>query len=52
MASEEARAVAEAEARARGMPAPLHWTNEDYLLKKQLEREEVRTVVYLPPDVQ
>ena len=41
LASEEAKAAAEAEAAARGMPAALHWTEQDYQLRKDLAVEEV-----------
>ena len=42
LASNEARAAAEAEARARGMPKQLHWVNEDYQLKKDCEIAKVQ----------
>ena len=50
LASEEARAAAEAEAAARGMPAALHWTNEDYQLRKELALEEVPRELFYAPE--
>ena len=50
LASNEARAAAEAEARARGMPKQLHWVNEDYQLKKELESEEIHSGLFYSPE--
>jgi hypothetical protein len=32
------------------MPSPLHWTNEDYSLKKELESEEMNSELFYSPE--